>query len=178
MGRYYPDRCGEAKVVERHPPVGYASEVVKHDGFIPKVIGSVGIVGVFKKPKQGMLVGYGLKVFVREEGDEGFRLKEVASGLVGEALRITVGVMVGVGVGACVGSATGCEEGTGVAATVGFWLGWKLGADVTEMGRRVGREEGLLDGALVGWVVPIGLRVGAACVGGTLEMGVGRAEGC
>jgi len=80
MGRYYPDCSGEAEVVERHPPVGYAREVMKHDGFIPKVIGGVGIVRVFEEPKQGVLVGYGLKVFVGKEGDKGFGLKEVMSG--------------------------------------------------------------------------------------------------
>jgi hypothetical protein len=51
MRRYYPDCSREAKVVKRHPPVGYASKVMKHNSFIPKVIGSVRIVRVFKKPK-------------------------------------------------------------------------------------------------------------------------------
>jgi hypothetical protein len=72
MRRYYPDCSRETKVVKRHPPVSYASKVMKHDGFIPKVIRGVGIVRVFKEPKQGMLVRYWLKVFVRKQGNKGF----------------------------------------------------------------------------------------------------------
>jgi hypothetical protein len=65
MGRYYPDCSGESKVVKRHPPVSYSGKVMKHNRFIPKVVRSIRIVGVFKESKQGVLVGYWLKVFVR-----------------------------------------------------------------------------------------------------------------